>query len=118
MSADARELESVAHDLVKASGAAQNMAREAVAKTAADITRDAKIFAPVDTGNLRASIGYDIFHEKGETSAEIGPTAEYGAILEEGTSTQAPDGYMGPAFDRRIPAFEQAMAQIASGVFG
>lgn len=78
MSADASGLHSLGHDLTKAGAKAQNMAREAVAKTAADITGDAKQFAPVDTGNLKSSIGHDLSNAGGESSAEIGPTASYG----------------------------------------
>lgn len=78
MSADASGLHSLGHDLTKAGAKAQSMAREAVAKTAADIAGDAKNFAPVDTGNLKNSVGHDLFNEDGESSAEIGPTASYG----------------------------------------
>lgn len=78
MSADASELRAFATDLRKTSARAQDMARSAVAKTAADITSDAKVFAPVRTGNLRASIGHDITSSSDAVEAEIGPTANYG----------------------------------------
>lgn len=118
MSADASELKSFAADLTKASGRAQHMARQAVAKTAADITADAKVFAPYRTGNLRNSIGHDITNSDGATEAEIGPTAGYGIFLEHGTSRMAPHPFLGPAFDRRAPGFEKAMGQILDGTVG
>jgi hypothetical protein len=78
MSSDANELHAFAADLRKTSGRAQKMARMAVAKTAADITADAKVMAPFRTGNLRNSIGYDVQEDGTGVQAEIGPTASYG----------------------------------------
>lgn len=114
---DASELRSLGHDLTKAGAKAQAGARMVVAKTAADITADAKAFAPVDTGNLRASIGHDLFDTSGETGAEIGPTTNYGGFVEWGTSRMAPQPYLGPAFDRRIPGFEKALGDMIDGTW-
>ena len=63
------DLRAFATDLRKTSAKAQNMARMAVAKTAADITSDAKVYAPVRTGNLRASIGHDLTETNGVVEA-------------------------------------------------
>lgn len=70
--------------------------------------RDAKILAPVDTGNLRNSIGSDIDGLTGE----VGPTANYGEYVEDGTSRMAPQPFMGPATDRWSVQFVQAMNAI------
>lgn len=85
-------------------------------KTAYDIEADAKVLAPVDTGTLMGSISTTITGDgrHGTMAAEIGPTAEYGAFVEEGTSRMAPQPYMGPAFDRRSPLFEAAVARIGA----
>lgn len=95
-------------DLGELSARAVPVASRAVAKVAHDIEADAKKNAPVDTGNLRNSISTDL----GVLSAEIGPTAEYGAYVEEGTSRMAPQPYLNPAFYKNIPTFNAAMAAI------
>lgn len=110
------ELANLAADLRDAGEKAQNMAADAIAKTAADISSDAKVFAPVRTGNLRASIGYDVIEDSGGVSAEIGPTVDYATYLEHGTSTMAPRKFLGPAFDRRTPYLEQALRSIGGEV--
>lgn len=110
------ELANLAADLRTAGEKAQNMAADAIAKTAADISNDAKVFAPVRTGNLRASIGYDVTEDTGGVSAEIGPTVDYATYLEHGTSTMAPRKFLGPAFDRRTPYLEQALRSIGGEV--
>ncbi|MCT2357080.1 HK97 gp10 family phage protein [Brevibacterium casei] len=110
------ELARLATDLTAAGERAQGMAADAVAKTAADIAADAKVFAPVDTGNLRNSIGYDITEDSGGVEAEVGPTASYAQFLEHGTSTMAPRPFLGPAFDRRSPGLDAALKSIGGEV--
>lgn len=73
----ADDFASLTADLRNAGDRAQKMAGDAIAKTAADITNDAKVFAPVDTGNLKNSIGYDLMQDGGGVGAEIGPTVSY-----------------------------------------
>lgn len=90
-------------------------ARSVVAKVCADTERDAKAGAPVDTGNLRASIGRDLMFGSGSIAGEVGPTAEYGAYVEYGTSVMGPQPYMGPAFDRHSAAFTEALAAMRGG---
>ncbi|HEY9356493.1 MAG TPA: HK97-gp10 family putative phage morphogenesis protein [Arthrobacter sp.] len=90
------------------------LANMIVRKTAHDIAADAKNFVPVDTGNLKGSIGTDATANGGGAyEAVIGPTASYGIYVEQGTSRMAPHLYMSGALDRRQPAFVQAMEQLA-----
>ncbi|MCT1689868.1 HK97 gp10 family phage protein [Brevibacterium sp. p3-SID960] len=112
MTADTRQLTSLATDLTKAAKNVQPVASAAVRKTAADIIRDAQIAAPVRTGNLRNSITADITDYPAVVSAEVGPTAEYGAYVEFGTSKQAPQPYLGPAADRHVPVLETALTRL------
>lgn len=87
-----------------------------VRKTSADIKRDAQALAPVDTGFLRGSIGYET--KRGLTSSEgvVGPTAEYGAYVEDGTSRMGPQPYMGPAFDRHVDNFVDGITAIVDRI--
>jgi HK97 gp10 family phage protein len=110
------EIRKLSGDITKAAVTTGVKAQLVVRKTAHDITADAKTLAPVDTGNLKNSIGFSDLRKVGRSGSlvvEIGPSANYGLFVEMGTSRMAAQPYMGPAADRRIPAFEQAMAQLA-----
>ena len=111
MSADATDLYGLAVDISKAADGFLPTARRIVQKTSADIKADAQAVAPVDTGNLRSSIGYETTVDASGISAEIGPTAAYGAYVEFGTSQHGPAAYMGPAFDRRAPIMAEVLAK-------
>lgn len=90
------------------------LASAAVRKTAHDIEATAKELCPVDTGNLRNSISTTVTGDGryGAVEAEIGPTADYGAYVEFGTSRQAPAAYMGPALDRHGYQLDAALGQL------
>ncbi|WP_435744908.1 HK97-gp10 family putative phage morphogenesis protein [Nocardioides sp. SYSU DS0663] len=90
----------------------------ALRRTALAIEADAKALAPVDTGALQGSISTTISGDgrHGAMAAEIGPTVDYGVYQEYGTSTQAGTPFLGPAFDRQVPGYTAALAQLASDV--
>ena len=85
-------------------------------RTVFAIEADAKTLAPVDTGALMGSVSTTLVGDgrSGAMSAEIGPTVEYGVFQELGTSVQAAQPYMAPAFDRQIPGFESALGKLAT----
>jgi HK97 gp10 family phage protein len=114
LTGDASEFLGLAVKLERASGQVGAVAAAAVKKTAFDIEADAKALAPVDTGNLRSSISTDITGDGrfGAIEAEIGPTAEYGAFVEYGTSRTGPQPYMRPAFERREPGLTAALDRL------
>lgn len=118
MSFDVSDLNKLSADLGRAGPAILPLARIVIQKSAADIKRDAQAFAPVDTGNLRSSIGYETRELTGAVAAEIGPTAAYGAFVEFGTSRMGPHAYMGPALDRNGHLFEKAMQQVVQKATG
>lgn len=78
-------------------------------KVAHDVEATSKQFCPVDTGNLRNSIGTDL----GVLQAAVGPTAAYGKYVEWGTSRMSPHAFMGPALDRHAADFEAGIAVAA-----
>lgn len=92
-------------------------AATATRKTGADINRDAKALAPVDTGNLRASGGMDISGDgrNGHMQVSVGFTANYAQYVEEGTSRMAAQPFLRPATDRHLPGWYAALEQINGG---
>lgn len=115
---DASELNALAASLDDAGARVGARVALAVRATAARVEAEAKQFAPVDTGNLRSSIGTDIVGDSRSAAveAQVGPTATYGRFVELGTSRMAPRAYLGPAFDRAQPGFVAALEQIAGEV--
>lgn len=109
MDADASETLRFAEDLGNVGPAIVKDARTAVELATLGTERDAKVFVPVDTGNLRNSI-YSSFSG---LVGEVGPTADYGLHVELGTSRMAPYAYMGPATDRNAAVFHEACVAIA-----
>ena len=102
-------LQMMAEFQLKASDAARQTS-QAVRSTLIGIQTDARISAPVDTGNLRASISYNL---DTPLSGEVGPEANYGIYVETGTSRMAPQPYLHPAADRWEPRFREALDEVA-----
>ena len=111
---DFSELIAISADLGKASYEVTRRAQIVVRKTAADIEASGKRNAPVDTGHLRGSISTTI--SMGGMSAEIGPTASYGAYVEFGTRRMSPQPFMRPAADQHFPEFEEAISRLTQGL--
>ena len=110
---DFSQIRELAVDLGKAGAAATVAASKVVRKAGAEVERGAKRLAPVDTGNLRNSIGTS---QRGPLTVEVGPTAAYGAYVEFGTYRMRAQPYMGPATDAAEPGFLAAMELIAGDV--
>lgn len=112
---DTSDLDRLAVELaVLVPAAARARVRVAVQKTSEDIKRDAQLLAPVDTGNLRSSIHRLTIDNAWAITGRVRADAEYGELVEYGTSRMAPQPFMGPALDRHVESFTQAVAQ-ASG---
>ena len=69
---------------------------------------DAVLRAPVDTGNLRASITHRVDGDE----AIIGTNVEYAPYLEFGTSKQSPQPYLRPALDENKSQVRNIMGKI------
>ena len=110
--------ESFARHLRGTPKAVRQLAGVAVRKAAFDTARAARALSPVDTGNLRSSIGVttDSGWRNDTLTATVGPTAHYGRYVEEGTSRMGPQPYMMPAADRHEPAFITAIQSIGGQV--
>ena len=117
---DTSQVRAFASRVAASSGRIGAAGSAALRKAAMDIEADAKALAPVaaiNGGNLRNSISTTLTGDgrHGAMTAEIGPTAEYGIYQEFGTSIMAAQPFLGPAFDRRMPAYTAALAQLDLG---
>ena len=118
MRIDARDFDHLAVALAEVGPRTFKAAAMVTEKVARDIERDAKAFAPVDTGNLRSSIGTDIDVSAASISATVGATASYAAYVEYGTSTMAPRAHLGPAYDRHVGTWMTALDRLMGGMLG
>lgn len=112
---DTSEVRALGSRIVASTGRVGGQASAALRKTAFAIEADAKVLAPFEFGTLKGSISTTITGDGrfGAMSAEIGPTVEYGVYQELGTSIMAAQPYMGPAFDRNVGGYTEALAKIA-----
>lgn len=115
---DTSEFDAVGEDIGRNGGNVGAKASAAFRKTIHDIEADAKVLSPYEFGTLRNSISSEITGD-GRHSAmagEVGPTVDYGIWQEIGTSVMAAQPYLSPAFDRRVPPFIEAVAQLGAEI--
>jgi HK97 gp10 family phage protein len=105
---DASDLDKLISDLGEAGPKTEALTDKVIRKTGFDTVAGAQSLAPVDTGNLKNSIGVDFEH----LGFEAGPTANYGGYVEYGTSRMAPKPYLIPAFDKAIKPLDKVFGQI------
>lgn len=104
-----------AAELLNEAARAKSEVAKIVRAAAFELQGLARVFSPIDTGALRASIS--VGHPSGRSlqandlEAQIGPTVEYGAFVEFGTSRQGGRPYMTPAAEAVIPAFERRLLE-------
>ena len=110
------EMRKLAADLGAAGPRIGARAGQVMSKALNDIQAGAQNRAPVDTGALRNSItrssqwrGNDSF------TVEIGPTVNYGAFVERGTSRMRAQPYLRPATDAVTPGYQAALLR-AGGI--
>lgn len=141
---DASEVHELADDMRRNTSLLPGRAQLAVEKTGYVMLTIAQQLVPVDTAFLLNSIDLDF----GELSLTLGPTADYGDVIERGVPhpfvIRAKDGgvlhfvidghdvfatqvthppipprpYLGPAFDRGLPQLEDALGDLGAQVFG
>lgn len=81
--------------------------QQTVAEVALLIESDAKLFAPVDTGRLRASIHAEI--APNGLSARVEAGVDYAVFLEFGTRRQRAQPFLFPAYEKNRLAFVAAL---------
>lgn len=115
---DFSAIRELAGDIRKSRGQVGAQSAKVIRKLAADIEATAKTLAPVDTGNLKNSIGADITGDgrSGTMTAEIGPTAAYGIFVEYGTFKMSPQPFMNPAADKYEPVFLKAVELLTEDI--
>lgn len=64
-------------------------------------------YAPVDTGNLRASIGYKT--DESDNTMYVGTNVEYAPYQEFGTYKMAAHPYLRPALEDHLAEYEDIM---------
>lgn len=139
---DASEVHDLARDIGRHVEEFPGRAQLAVEKTGFDMQKHAQAIVPVDTGFLMGSINIDF----GALSFDLGPTADYGDVIERGVPHPfvitakaggmlhfvidgkdifaksvthppiAPRPYLGPAFDAGLPDLEDALGQLGEQV--
>lgn len=93
------DLARFAADLTKAAAGIESVAESRAKRTAESAAGMARSVAPVDTGETRASI--DVVKVKDGYAVEA--TTRASVFQEWGTSTMAPNPFIGPAVDRFAP---------------
>jgi hypothetical protein len=123
---DASEVHQLADDLREGADAMPVRAGYVVSKVGHDMQGTAMDLVPIDTGHLKSTISLTL---EG-LGFDLGPTAYYGGYVEEGTDGpypienafgwgitvehpgNAPEPYLGPAFDRHLPDLERALGSL------
>lgn len=138
---DASEVHQLARDMRRHAGQVPRAVQSLTVKAGFDIEAEGKVRSPYDTGFNAGSISMDV----GELSVDVGPTSDYGGILELGVPHPfviearpghslhftidgedvfakrvthppiAPRPYMGPAFDAVLPRYEDALGRVLEG---
>lgn len=75
------------------------------------IESHAKIYSPVDTGRLRASITHEATNEEGI----VGTNVEYGKYQELGTSRMAGHPFLRPAIVNHLEEYKRIFESILNG---
>ena len=80
------------------------------------VTRDAKLLAPVDTGNLRASIKPEIRCYATALEGVVGSPVTYAPFQELGTAHMKGRHYLQRAFDKSKAAIENLLKRGVEGI--
>ena len=86
-----------------------NNARKGALTMGAQVVQASAVLrAPVDTGNLRGSLTYEV----GEDEARIGTNVDYAPWVESGTDRMAAQPYLRPALDENKAKIERELGLV------
>lgn len=117
---DLSEVRALGSRISTAGGRVGAKASAVFRKTLFDIEADAKMlieaYDAVDTGDMMNSVSTSITGDgrHGTMTGEVGPTVDYGLYVHDGTSVMPGRPFLGDAFDRRVPDYTEALAQLAA----
>lgn len=109
------DLERLALDMDDMPNRVERQAERLVRDTTVNAQNLGRTFAPVRTGDLRASFGHDFVSRPGYFAGETGPDIDYDVFVHDGTSRQAPQPFMDRAADVLEPGFLAAAERIGDG---
>ena len=101
VSLDKGKLSKALDNIEKYSQDVQKRVAVEIAKSTLRVESNAKRFAPVDTGRLRASIASNIKPDRGE----VGTNVEYAPFMEFGTYKSAGKPFLFPAWNMERSKF-------------
>lgn len=87
-----------------------SIVRDVVKVNTSEMQKKAQRLAPVDSGNLKRSIGLE-FSGSGFTG-KVGSIVEYGPYLEKGTRFQSPQPFMTPAGHAQAVKFKSDLTRL------
>lgn len=105
---DMSEVTALADELAKAAPAAHVISSAQLTKIAAQLKADAQAAAPVDTGELKASIK----SQGGKDYRIVKATADHSFFVEFGTSDTPPQPFLWPQAPRASQRLAQALGSI------
>lgn len=112
---DVSQIRKLAADLERNAPRVGRPVSAVVRSTAAKVERTMKANAPVLSGDLRDSIGTDLYGtgNSHHIAAVVGPTVPYARIVEHGYANNPPQPYAGPALDAHTEEYVAAMERAA-----
>jgi HK97 gp10 family phage protein len=113
---DLSEVHALADDLRKAGDTMPAKAERVVAVGGHQVLARMRANTPVRTGRLKSSESDSESVDIVGLEFEAGPTAEYAAYVELGTSRMAAEPYAGPAFDQELPGIIDSLLDAGSRI--
>ena len=92
-------------DVIRSANSAK---KGALTMAAIVVNMDATMLAPVDTGNLRDSVTYEV----DEDEARVGTNVDYAPHLEYGTVKMAAQPYLRPSLDNNKSQIEKMIGDV------